>query len=75
MWLLPSGSDQVGECTVRPTPGAAYGDMRDKGQESDEVAGYIHPLVKDADDHKRFILQASEDSVASRPFSQISPPF
>ncbi len=25
LWLLPSGPDQIGECTVRPTPTGAYG--------------------------------------------------
>jgi len=26
LWLLPSGSDQVGDDAVRPTPGRPYGE-------------------------------------------------
>ena len=35
LWLLPSGSDQVGDDHVRPTPGAAY---RRSGHRRNEIA-------------------------------------
>ena len=41
MWLLPSGSDQVGDDLVRPTPAAHMGE--DLGAR--KFAAYIAPFI------------------------------
>jgi len=38
LWLLPSGSDQVGDDAVRPTPGRPYGGAGQNWQAAEWIA-------------------------------------
>jgi hypothetical protein len=65
LWLLPSGSDQVGEGTVRPTPGAAYGDMGGNWQGSVRQSLHISGNMKNADDAQIISVPAKYKRMAT----------